>query len=169
MRKRFVYFDNEFNLAVESGCTQFVTLAVGFDCRCLRLECLQNKKIDHYIIDQPKMIETLIDLCPEINDREGKGRIIPVKCLFGQENWWDNLLARGFDINKRTFFIAEGLSMYLEESEIDELFLNVKKLCAPGSLILGDYITKGMLKHPMMRQYQECLAKWKCPWTYGGK
>ena len=37
MRKRFVFFDDEITKVVASGCEQVVTLAVGFDCRCLRL------------------------------------------------------------------------------------------------------------------------------------
>ena len=138
MRKRFVFFDDEITKVVASGCEQVVTLAVGFDCRCLRLPCLQAPNVTHFIVDQPDMIRHLLSKCPEIHDREGKGKIIPVTCKFGEQTWWDEIKAKGFDPNKRTVFITEGLTMYLEESEVQELYEQIYKLSVPGCWVLGD-------------------------------
>jgi methyltransferase (TIGR00027 family) len=162
-----VFFDSEINKIVASGCEQVVTLAVGFDCRCLRLPCLQAPKITHFILDQPDMIGHLLDKCPEIHDREGKGKIVPVTCKFGEQKWWDELKAKGFDTSKRTVFITEGLTMYLEEAEVQDLYEQIYKLSVPGCWVLGDYITKGMLEHAMMAPYMEALRRWKAPWTFG--
>ena len=49
------------------------------------------------------------------------------------------LVAAGFDLSKRTLFLMEGLTPYLEPPAIDEI-LSFVRTCAPGSLLASTWI-----------------------------
>jgi len=140
-----------------------VTLASGLDCRCLRLACL-DETIEHYLIDQPDMVDHVKRVVPEL---EQKPSIHYIGVKFGEEKWWDMLEASGFDRNKKSLFLMEGLVMYLQESEIDENLENISSLMCNGSIISGDYTLEGFISHPLMSGLMDTLERWKCKWTYG--
>merc|ERR1712217_633536 len=140
------------------------TLASGVDCRCLRLESLQQEGVRTWLIDQPAVISAYRSKLPELELRTD---IQTLSVKFGEELWWEQLLASGFDPSIPTLFLVEGLVMYLSEAVIEEMFAEIYKLMAPGSVIMGDYVNKGFLYHPMVALFQEELRKHQAPWTYG--
>lgn len=166
VRLRTAYFDNHIESYFQNrqGPRQFVTLASGADCRCLRLESLQQEGVRTWLIDQPAVISTFRSKLLELELRTD---IQTLGVKFGEELWWEQLVASGFDLSVPTLFLVEGLVMYLKEAEIVEIFSEIYKLMAPGSIIMGDYVNKGFLHHPMVALFQEELQNYQAPWTYG--
>jgi len=167
VRIRTAYFDERIRKAFASGSTarQFVTLACGVDCRCLRLECLQ-RGVATWLVDQPAVISSFRKCLPELDERPD---ISTVAVKFGEELWWEKLLAHGFDPSLPSVFLIEGLVMYLSKAENEEIFRRVHSLMAPGSILLGDYVNRGFLDHPMVEPFVDELRKYNAPWTYGAR
>merc|ERR1712232_868189 len=63
----------------------------------------------------------------------------------------------GFDPTKKTFWLVEGLVMYIEE------------LSAPGSVVAGDYPGQGMLDHPAFADMMKALQDHNCKWTWAAR
>eukprot|EP00966_Prymnesium_polylepis_P329861 7385543-Prymnesium_polylepis.1 len=163
LRTRF--FDSKMGAAIDRGLTQIVTLASGCDTRCVRLEAARKPGVRHWLIDQPSVIERYESvLRDQITERSDSVNLIPVK--FGVDSWVDKLGKAGFDSTVPTLFMVEGLTMYLEQREVEELFFLIGSIAAPGSEILGDYISGGMLRSPALRRLHAQLTELKCPWTW---
>jgi len=168
VRIRTAFFDDRIRAVLSGGSKirQFVTLASGVDCRCLRLECLQQSGMRTWLVDQPAVISAFRSRLPELDVRPD---IQTIAVKFGEELWWQKLSAAGFDPSAPSLFLVEGLVMYLGESEVEEIFRVIHQLMAPGSVVMGDYVNKGFLHHPMVQPFNDQLRAYSAPWTYGAK
>lgn len=168
VRIRTAFFDDHIRgvLGVGSHVRQFVTLASGVDCRCLRLDCLQEAGVRTWLVDQPAVISAFRSQLPEL---EARPDIQALAVKFGEELWWEKLVASGFDPSVPSLFLVEGLVMYLEEAEIEEIFTQIQRLMAPGSVVVGDYVNRGFLQHPMVQSFNDVLSQYGAPWTYGSR
>merc|ERR1711972_1062225 len=166
VRIRTAFFDDRIKAVLSTGSKvrQFVTLASGVDCRCLRLECLQQPGMRTWLVDQPAVISAFRSRLPELDARPD---IQTIAVKFGEELWWQKLLAAGFDPSAPSLFLVEGLVMYLGEAEVEEIFSEIYRLMAPGSVVMGDYVNKGFLHHPMVQPFNDQLREYSAPWTYG--
>jgi len=166
VRIRTAFFDSRIERSLGGGSQirQFVTLASGVDCRCLRLDCLKGGEVRTWLVDQPAVISAFRSRLPELDSRPDV-QTIAVK--FGEELWWEKLVAAGFDPSLPSLFLVEGLVMYLSEPEVIEIFSEIHRLMAPGSVLMGDYVNKGFLHNPMVTLFNEELTRYGAPWTYG--
>jgi methyltransferase (TIGR00027 family) len=69
---------------------------------------------------------------------------IPVD--FERESMQEKLDSSGFKKSARTFFLLEGLLMYLEPCAVDNLFSLIREYGAKGSRIVFDYIYASVLR-----------------------
>jgi hypothetical protein len=115
-------------------------------------------------VDQPAVISAFRSRLPELDARPD---IKTIAVKFGEELWWQRLLASGFDPSAPSLFLVEGLVMYLGETEVEEIFREIHRLMAPGSVVMGDYVNKGFLHHPMVQPFNDQLQSYSAPWTYG--
>jgi len=166
VRIRTAFFDSRIQSSLGEGSEirQFVTLASGVDCRSLRLDCLKGGQVRTWLVDQPAVISTFRSCLPELDSRPDV-QTIAVK--FGEELWWEKLLGAGFDPSLPSLFLVEGLVMYLSEPEVMEIFSEIHRLMAPGSVVMGDYVNQGFLHNPMVTLFNEELKRYGAPWTYG--
>ena len=51
--------------------------------------------------------------------------------------WPEKLITAGFDKNKPSVFLLEGLLAYLEPADVDALMKTVAGLCNANSILLG--------------------------------
>ncbi|OBJ80175.1 class I SAM-dependent methyltransferase [Mycobacterium paragordonae] len=139
VRTRF--FDDFFIEATGAGIRQVVILASGLDTRAYRLPWPAGTAV--YEIDQPEVIEfktrTLADLGAEPAARR---RTVPIDL---REDWPSALRDAGFDADRPTAWIAEGLLVYLPPEAQDRLFDNVSALSAPGSRIATEHMDLGSI------------------------
>ena len=125
------FFDAYFTAAVAAGIRQVVILASGLDSRAYRLDWPTGTTV--YEIDQPKVLDykaaTLAahGVTPSAHRRE-----VPIDL---RQDWPTALRGEGFDPQRPTAWLAEGLLMYLPAEAQDRLFERITELSAPSSRI----------------------------------
>ncbi|MFJ4657503.1 class I SAM-dependent methyltransferase [Nocardia sp. NPDC088792] len=127
MVARTVYFDDYLTAAAAVGIRQVVILAAGLDARAYRLEWPYGTRI--FELDQPQVLafkaRALAGDTPAADRRE-----VPIDL---RQDWPKALLDKGFERDRPTAWLAEGLLRYLPGSAQDQLFERVLELSAPGS------------------------------------
>lgn len=136
MAVRTRFFDKLFATAADAGVRQAVILASGLDTRAYRLAWPAGTVV--YEIDQPAVVEfktrTLADMGAEPT---AERRALGVDL---RDEWSKVLLESGFDCERPTAWIAEGLLIYLTPQAQDQLFDNITRLSAPGSHLATEFI-----------------------------
>jgi methyltransferase (TIGR00027 family) len=141
IRTRFI--EERLEHAIRDGVSQLVILGAGFDTRAYRLlELLKAVKV--FEVDQPstqeykkrRIRETGIEVPPNLT-------YVPVD--FRHDKLGDVLAAAGYDSGQRTFFIWEGVTMYLPEAAVEETLRWVAAQ-APGSTIVFDFVGAMLIK-----------------------
>lgn len=135
---RTLAFDASWVKALESGCEQFVILAAGLDGRAWRMPRM-SKDVTVFEVDVPrahnyktkKLAE--LETPPQLSCRR-----VTVNADLSQPTWKDKLIAAGFDPSKRSFFLIEGLLMYLPPGAPQALFKDIGAIAAKGSVVTGD-------------------------------
>jgi methyltransferase (TIGR00027 family) len=119
-----------------NGTDQLVLLGAGFDARAWRLDQLGETTV--FEIDFPS---TQRGKREGIGDREPLAKSVkwaPIDFSKGEDV--AEVLARaGHDREKRTTFVWEGVTMYLESDAIDATLASVARASAPGSVIAVTY------------------------------
>jgi len=128
------YFDEFLRDATSAGIRQAVILASGLDARGYRLAWPTGTTV--FEIDQPQVIEfktaTLAGLSAEPT---ADLRALPIDL---RQDWPTALQAAGFDPDRPTAWIAEGLLAFLPPSAQDQLLDNVTALSAKSSRLAAE-------------------------------
>lgn len=143
MQVRTRFIEERLAAAIGAGATQLVILGAGFDTRAYRLTDLL-KGIRVFEVDQPstqeykmrRIRETGIEVPPNLT-------YVPVD--FRHDSLDRALRAAGYDPSQKTFFIWEGVTMYLPDEAIAETLRWVGQQ-APGSVIVFDYVYRGAIE-----------------------
>ena len=136
MAARTRFFDSFFEAATQAGIRQAVILASGLDARAYRLAWPADMTV--FEVDQPQVIEfkttTLAGLgaAPKADLR--------TVAIDLRNDWPKALVEAGFDKNRPTAWIAEGLFGYLPPEAQDRLLDNVTALSAGGSRLACETI-----------------------------
>jgi len=122
-----------------NGTDQLVLLGAGFDARAWRLDQLGKTTV--FEIDFPS---TQRGKREGIGDREPLAKHVtwaPIDFSRG-EDVGEVLERAGHDAKKRTTFVWEGVTMYLESDAIDATLASVSRASAPGSVVAITYHAK---------------------------
>lgn len=126
------YFD-EFLAAATTesgaGIRQVVILAAGLDSRAYRLEWPSGTTV--YEIDQPKVLEYKARILDSRGAQPAATRHAVAVDL--RDDWPAALVGAGFDPQRPTAWLAEGLLAYLPSDAQDRLFEMCTALSAPRS------------------------------------
>jgi methyltransferase (TIGR00027 family) len=141
IRTRFI--EERLEHAIREGVAQLVILGAGFDTRAYRLTELL-KAVRVFEVDQPstqeykkrRVRETSIQVPPNLT-------YVPVD--FRHDKLGEVLAAAGYDSSRKTFFIWEGVTMYLPEAAVEETLRWVAAQ-APGSIIIFDFLGAMLVK-----------------------
>ena len=159
MAARTRYFDQFFADAAAAGIRQAVILASGLDARAYRLDWPADMTV--FEIDQPAVIEfktaTLAGLAAE---PKANLRTVAVDL---REDWPTALEAAGFDPEKPSAWIAEGLYGYLPPEAQDRLLDAVTALGATGSRLASEAVPNMADADPeeTRERMREATAKWR--------
>lgn len=127
---------------LQAGVEQVVILGAGFDSRAHRLAtALAGRPV--FEVDYP---------ATQAWKRERVGRLpagvaAPVHYVpidFNLERLEDVILRAGVDRSKKTFFLMEGVVMYLTQEAVERTFAYVRG-AGRGSSVVFDYVYKGIL------------------------
>jgi methyltransferase (TIGR00027 family) len=142
MQVRTRFIEERLAGAIERGATQLVILGAGFDTRGYRLtELLRHARV--FEVDQPSTQEYKRRRVREAGI-EVPANLTYVPVDFRREFLGDPLSAAGYDSSALTFFIWEGVTMYLPEATIEDTFQWVGSQ-APGSVIVFDFVYRAVI------------------------
>ena len=144
MSHRSHFFDRSMSEAfsrTENSVEQLVILGAGWDTSCYDLP----KGLDLNCFE--------IDMAPTLNVKKqaiekagiSHDHVTFVETDFNQESWMDALLTSGFDPNKTTYILWEGVTMYLTDEAVNSTLALFSTL-PQGSVISIDFFTEDMVK-----------------------
>ena len=165
---RTKYIDRVFQKAIVESFDQIVLLGAGFDSRALRF--LNKSKTKVFELDSQKTQETKLRRLRRKNINSHPNiYYIPVD--FNQEYMSKKLIVGGFSMNKKTLFILEGLTMYLDNESINRIFTLIDSFSGAGSEIIFDYIYQSVLwkenTYYGEDEMHNMTARTHEPWTFG--
>jgi len=134
---------------------QFVILGAGFDTRAYRRP--NDTPVRVFEVDSP---QTQI-VKREALERAGidSGGVTFVPADFEKEDWLACLTAAGFDLGKRTLFLWEGVTMYLDREAVEDTLRKIAST-ARGSVVAFDYFTTEPLEsRALCWRYGRAVAK----------
>ena len=140
VRTRFI--DEALERAIAGGATQVVILGAGFDSHAYRCQqLLANVRV--FEVDRPAT-QTLKK--QRVNDALGgpPPNLTYVAIDVQNEDLLEVLRRHGYDPTQRTFFIMEGVSMYVPEAAV-RATLRFVASHPPGSGIVFDFVYRTMI------------------------
>ena len=134
---RTALIDRALAQGVGEGIDQVVVLGAGFDARAHRLSALSAARVLE--VDHP---------ATQARKREA-ARGLPllaaeltyVPCDFTRTTLGTALTQTGFDPHRRTAWVWEGVTMYLEEPAVRETLGAIDRHSADASLLIATYLT----------------------------
>lgn len=140
---RIRYFDDCVSDAIKSETEQIVLYGSGYDTRACRVGGITRNVIT-YEIDRQEILDNKKEIIFRIfGELPDTIRYIPGD--LETDNPEENLIAGGYDPNKKTIHILEGLTMYLRPDIIDRILLYIHDNTGEGSLLLFDYYPKSLV------------------------
>jgi methyltransferase (TIGR00027 family) len=124
--------------AIARGVDRLVILGAGFDGRALRLPELTRvtvREVDHPATQLMKCARLAALLPAQQRCRE----LIFVPVNFANDDLGESLLGSGHEPEHPTFWIWEGVTMYLPRQVTQETLRTVRRLSAPGSQLALTY------------------------------
>ena len=121
--------------AVAGDIGQLVILGAGNDTRCYRLP---ESGVRCFEVDAP----TTQALKRRVLDAVGvnASAVTFVSANFLHEDWLERLIAAGFDPDTRSFFVWEGVTMYLDRNAVESTLQRIASLAA-GTTVAFDYVS----------------------------
>jgi methyltransferase (TIGR00027 family) len=141
---RTKHLDAILEKAITTGIEQLVILGAGYDSRPYRFE----EKLDGirvFEVDFPGTLSSkkqkLLKLYRSLPKHV---KYIPID--FNSQSIKDVLFESGYEADKKTFFIWEGVSYYLPTKSFDAVLEFVAKNSLPGSSIAFDYAIRSFIE-----------------------
>ncbi|MBD2255052.1 class I SAM-dependent methyltransferase [Nostoc parmelioides] len=128
-------FFDDFILSVLPEAKQLVFLGAGLDTRAFRLSFPPKTRL--YELDLPELIQYREAI---LQDQPAKCHRQAIAADLTQP-WSHLLLEQGFDINIPTLWLMEGLLMYLDEAQVNQLLKTIGQLSAEGSFLGADLVS----------------------------
>jgi methyltransferase (TIGR00027 family) len=117
---------------------QIVLPGAGFDL--MTLQFTKGKKVKVFELDQVNTLNVKVETLKKAGIEHDWITYIPVD--YANESWVDKLLGAGFDKTKKTLFLWQSVSLYLEADIVKENLREMADLCVDGSIIAQDFYSK---------------------------
>jgi len=176
---RTKFIDERLQAAVADGIAQVVIMGAGWDTRAHRFaDVLRGARV--FEIDQPATQNwKRRRVSEEIGKDPANLTYLPID--FRHQTLADVLASAGYDPKQKTFFIWEGVTMYLPEAAVRDTLRWIAQQ-APGSSVVFDFAYRALIESiaqipkdweppteaarvgvERLRQ----IAKWGEPWIFG--
>ncbi|HUV53152.1 MAG TPA: SAM-dependent methyltransferase [Dehalococcoidia bacterium] len=154
---RVRYIDDCLKSCINDGLEQLVILGAGYDSRAYRFDKLKNR-VKVFELDHPATQKVKIDKVKKIHGSLSP-HVVYIPIDFNKDNLEDKLFEKGYDKNLKTFFIWEGVTMYLSAEAVDKTLDFVARNSRQDSSIIFDYIFKSFLDETMKMEGIEQIEK----------
>ncbi|WP_328379644.1 SAM-dependent methyltransferase [Streptomyces sp. NBC_01020] len=161
---RTTYLDRAIGRAVgDQGIRQVVFLAAGMDTRFYRLGWPAGVTV--YELDRPALLAAKADMLAGEPAPPGRERRTVAVDL--TQDWTGPLKEAGWRSDETTLWVVEGLLFFLPEEAVRALITTLSAHSAPGSVLLGDVISRSALQNPLSRTFLKALEEDGNPWLFG--
>jgi methyltransferase (TIGR00027 family) len=148
--------------ALQVGARQVVVLGAGFDSRGYRFQ-QQLRDVRFIEVDygptqeyKKQRVQEILGALP--------ATVSYVPMDFTRESLLDQLVKAGYSERQRTFFLWEGVVVYLPESAVKDTLHFVRDHAAPGSRLAFDYTFSNDRN---VNNPSSFFARWGEPWLFG--
>jgi len=117
---------------------QIVLPGAGFDL--IALHFTKGKEVMVFELDQVNTLNIKVETLKKAGIKHDWITYVPVD--YSNEFWDDKLLGAGFDKTKKTLFLWQSVSLYLEADIVKETLRKMADLCVDGSIIAQDFYSK---------------------------
>ena len=174
IRTRFI--DDALQRAIAGGATQMLVLGAGFDTHAYRFRD-QLTHVRVFEVDRPATQAFKRQrVCDVLGEPPVNLTYVPID--FQHENLAEVLARHGYDREQRTFFILEGVTMYLSAEAVSHTLRFVGSH-PPGSTIALDFVYEPMVamlaqlditrvpaaSRPYVQRFLDVFKDE--PWTFG--
>lgn len=141
---RTKYIDSELKKALQEGVEQVLIFGAGFDSRGIRFQDI-SKNAGIFELDVP------ITQNAKIERYKDKGIKIPENLFFipidfEKQSLAERLIESGFKKGRKSLFIMEGLTMYLQPESLYKTFSVIREFAGTGSRVVFDHIYASVLR-----------------------
>lgn len=131
--------------AADTGTTQVIILGAGFDSRGYRFT-QAYPRLRFFEVDLPATIEWKKEKVIRIFGRTPE-TVAYAPMDFNTQKLGDVLEEVGYDRKKKSTFIWEGVTMYINEESCRDTLTFIRNHAAPGSTVVFDYILRPVIEH----------------------
>ena len=146
---RTLYIDILINKS-KGNVDQFVILGAGLDTRCYG--DLSDQPLSFFELDQSKIQQLKKDCLSKTTIDCSNVHFVAVD--FTKDGWYDLLEKAGYDPNKKTIFLWEGVSLYLTKENIRHTLKKLKYYAAPGSVLIADFYDERFVNGTYTKGYK---------------
>lgn len=137
------YIDDYLKKVLKEGVSQIVLLGAGYDTRAHRIEGIEKTHV--FEIDHPNTLEIKLKRLEKIGKNKTKN-ITYVPVDFNTQSLANRLFECGYNDNLKTFFIWQGVTVYLTKEGIDNTLSFVSQNSGNDSSIIFDFFDNETLK-----------------------
>jgi methyltransferase (TIGR00027 family) len=163
--RRLLMFDRIMEKYVDEM-EQIVLTGAGFDL--IALHFTKGKKVKVFELDQIQTLNVKVETLRKAGIRHDWITYIPVD--YSNESWDDKLLGAGFDKTKKTLFLWQSVSLYLEADIFKETLSKMADLCVAGSIIAQDLYSKAYILgeiSKIAKRSSRMMGRMGEPWIFG--
>jgi methyltransferase (TIGR00027 family) len=146
------------------GVRQVVLAAAGLDTRAFRLDWPSGTQM--YELDLPEVLDAKEDVIEAAGAKASCERRT-IRVDLSQKTWPEALLDTGYQPERPSVWLIEGLLFYLTKPDVHELLEKVGALTATGSLLGLDVMNRGLFFSPVAWPMQATLARRGAPGRFG--
>ena len=121
---------------------QFVCMGAGFDTRCYNM--FQASEVACFELDMLKIQQLKIESLKKAGIDIDSVTFVPAD--FSEPGWYEKLEEAGYDPNKKTLFLWEGVTLYLDEPSVRQTLKMMKQFSARGSVLICDIYAERFVK-----------------------
>lgn len=162
------YIDDVLKRSLEAGIEQLVILGAGFDSRAYRIAGIEQAQV--YEVDLPgamklkeNRVEKVLGAVPE--------HVTLVGMNFEHQKLDEVLKVAGFQKDKRTLFIWEGVTQYLTAEAVDDTLEFVSCNSGVGSAIVFTWVRRGIIDGTdcpeWLARFLPLAVRLGSPWLFG--
>jgi methyltransferase (TIGR00027 family) len=145
---------------------QIVIPGAGFDL--IALHFTEGKDVKVFELDQDNTLNVKVETLKKAGIKHDWITYIPVD--YSNESWVDRLLEAGFDKTKKTLFLWESVSLFLDVDLVKETLREMADLCVDGSIIAQDFYSKAFMSgeiSKIVKRNMSLIEKMGEPWKFG--
>jgi methyltransferase (TIGR00027 family) len=143
------HIDEYLAACLAGGIQQLVILGAGFDARAYRFEEFK-RGVKAFEVDHPASQQAKLEKLKKIFG-QAPPHVVYVPIDFNIQSLAQRLLECGYDENRKTLFIWQGVTQYLTPSAVDDTLAFIANNSGEGSSVIFDYmystLLDGSIKH----------------------